>query len=83
MSKCNICIHRSVCDDRLTSYYKNHTEEECDQFIEEKKGKWVRDCDDWVCSVCGSGTNQPALMGQPMFEYCPLCGAELSKGDEK
>lgn len=48
--------------------------------IEERKtGKWVEsDTDGFVCSVCRNGYRcQPTLMGKPMFEYCPVCGAKM------
>ena len=43
------------------------------------KGKWIEsDTDGFLCSVCRSGyRNQPTLMGKPMFEFCPLCGADM------
>ena len=46
---------------------------------EPKRGKWIpSDTDGFVCSVCRNGyRNQPTLMGKPMFEYCPVCGAKM------
>ena len=46
---------------------------------ERKKGKWMEsDTDGFVCSVCRNGYRcQPTLMGKPMFEYCPVCGADM------
>ena len=42
-------------------------------------GHWIEsDTDGFVCSVCRKGyRNQPTLMGEPMFEYCPVCGARM------
>ena len=35
------------------------------------------------CSNCRSGyTNQPKLMGKPMFRYCPICGARMDERRE-
>ena len=44
-----------------------------------KRGKWIpSDTDGFVCSVCRNGyKNQPTLMGKPMFEFCPVCGAKM------
>ena len=46
---------------------------------EQKKGKWIEsETDGFVCSECRNGyKNQPTLMGKPMFEYCPVCGAKM------
>ena len=43
------------------------------------KGRWIpSDTDGFVCSVCRNGyRNQPTLMGKPMFEFCPVCGAKM------
>ena len=47
--------------------------------IQPKIGKWIpSDTDGFVCSVCRNGyRNQPTLMGKPMFEFCPVCGAKM------
>lgn len=44
-----------------------------------RHGHWIEsDADGFVCSVCRNGyRNQPTLMGEPMFEYCPVCGARM------
>ena len=43
-----------------------------------KKGKWIKNPDCFCCSVCGGGyKNQPTLMGNPLFEFCPMCGAKM------
>lgn len=35
----------------------------------------------FVCSACMGGYKvQPTLMGKPMFEYCPICGAKMDGG---
>lgn len=41
----------------------------------QRKGKWMGML--FVCSVCGNGVR---LMGKPVFEYCPWCGARTEKG---
>ena len=44
-----------------------------------KRGMWIKsDTDAFVCSVCRNGyKNQPTIMGKPMFEFCPCCGARM------
>lgn len=46
---------------------------------ERGKGHWIQsDTDGFVCSVCNNGyKNQPTIMGKPMFEFCPVCGARM------
>lgn len=48
------------------------------------QGEWIpSDTDGFVCSVCKNGyRNQPTLMGRPMFEYCPVCGARMKGADD-
>lgn len=47
-----------------------------------RHGRWIEsDTDGFVCSVCRNGyRNQPTIMGQPMFEFCPVCGAKMDGG---
>lgn len=49
------------------------------------QGEWIpSDTDGFVCSVCENGyRNQPTLMGRPMFEYCPVCGAHMKGADDE
>ena len=49
------------------------------------QGEWIpSDTDGFVCSVCKNGyRNQPTLMGRPMFEYCPVCGARMKGADDE
>ena len=53
-----------------------------DKMSERETGYWIpSDTDGFVCSICRSGyRNQPTLMGKPMFEFCPICRAEM-KGE--
>ena len=51
-----------------------------------QSGRWIKsDTDGFVCSVCHNGyKTQPTLMGMPMFEFCPCCGADMrGKQDEQ
>jgi len=47
--------------------------------VQPKRGRWERKAGGvFLCSVCNNGyRNQPTLMGKPMFEYCPFCGADM------
>ena len=47
------------------------------------RGRWIEsDTDGFVCSVCRNGyKTQPTIMGKPMFEFCPCCGAKMDGGD--
>ena len=48
-----------------------------------RHGRWEWDGEAFVCSACGSGYNgQPTMMGKPMFEFCPMCGADMRKDGE-
>ena len=43
-----------------------------------KRGKWIDNGEAFICSECRSGyKEQPTLMGKPMFEFCPMCGAKM------
>lgn len=44
-----------------------------------RHGNWVAsDEDGFVCSICRCGyKDQPTMMGKPMFDYCPVCGARM------
>ena len=47
-------------------------------------GEWFKDDEgSFICSACGSGyKDQPTIMGRPMFEYCPSCGAKMKGADD-
>lgn len=52
-------------------------------FERRKKGKWQwsEDMMCFICSECKSGwKEQPTLMGKPLYEWCPVCGADM-RGD--
>lgn len=44
----------------------------------QRKGKWIylNGLDAFECSVCGR------QMVRNIFDYCPWCGAEMTKGEE-
>ena len=47
-----------------------------------RRGRWEWNGEAFICSACGNGhKGQPTIMGQPMFEFCPMCGARNIEGD--
>lgn len=49
------------------------------------QGTWFKDDEGtFICSACGSGyKDQPTIMGKPMFEWCPICGARMKGADDE
>lgn len=52
---------------------------------ERKTGKWIKldmhpHLADHKCTVCGESAYVPTCMGEPMYAYCPNCGADM-RGD--
>ena len=49
------------------------------------QGEWFKDDEGtFICSACGSGyKDQPTIMGNPMFEWCPICGAKMKGADDE
>lgn len=54
-------------------------------FADRPQGKWFKDDEGtFICSACGSGyKDQPTIMGKPMFEWCPICGAKMKGADDE
>lgn len=47
-----------------------------------RHGRWKWNGEAFICSACGNGhKGQPTIMGQPMFEFCPICGAKMDGKD--
>lgn len=51
---------------------------------ERKTGKWIITARNGVlCSECKSGTRRmPMLFGNPLYKYCPFCGAKMEGVEE-
>lgn len=51
---------------------------------ERKTGKWIVTARNGVlCSECKSGTRRmPMLFGNPLYKYCPFCGAKMEGVEE-
>ena len=50
--------------------------------IQPKRGRWIkldmhRGMADHKCSVCEQECYVPTCMGEPMYAYCPNCGAKM------
>ena len=45
---------------------------------ERKTGKWIwQTWSRYMCSECGRITNVDECMEEPMYTYCPYCGAPM------
>lgn len=49
---------------------------------ENKHGEWIkldmhRGMEQYKCSSCGESCYVPECMGEPMYAYCPNCGAQI------
>lgn len=89
---CTDCISRQAARDALCDNCDNVqavcAHYPCKQYIaveklpsaqpKRKKGKWIylNGLDAFECSVCGR------QMVRNIFDYCPWCGAEMTKGEE-
>lgn len=50
--------------------------------IEPKRGRWIkldmcRGMEQYKCSVCDDATYVPEVMGRPVYNFCPNCGAKM------
>ena len=50
--------------------------------LKRKKGKWIkldmhRGMEQYKCSACKSECYFPECMGEPLYAFCPNCGAEM------
>lgn len=51
--------------------------------LERKKGKWIwQTFSRYMCSECGRITNVDECMEEPMYTYCPYCGAPMVVEEE-
>ena len=42
--------------------------------------KWGRSI--WYCSACEESTEVPTYLGTPMYNFCPMCGANMNMKSE-
>ena len=43
-------------------------------------GEWIKQprCSDtWKCTNCGEVESVPTCMGEPIYSFCPNCGADM------
>ena len=49
----------------------------------ERVGVWIWKTEDkYKCSECGHETHVDECMEEPIYEYCPYCGAKMKGGDK-
>lgn len=53
--------------------------------VEVKHGAWVkldmhRGMEQYKCSSCNTECYVPECMGEPLYSYCPNCGAKMDGG---
>ena len=80
-------IDRQAAIDRIDEALKRVFKEPCGEAIlaklpsaqpERKKGKWLwRTSDIYECSECGHRTHVDECMEEPMYDWCPYCGARM------
>lgn len=50
--------------------------------VEVEHGQWEWDIEDiYRCTNCGAKNRVKEVMGQPDFNYCPQCGADMRGGE--
>ena len=52
-----------------------------------KLGEWIKldmhtSMEQYECSACETEIYVPECMGEPMYAYCPYCGAKMEGGDK-
>ena len=80
--------------DVLTDYYHHSTDAqhaalrealgrvESVDAVPVRHGKWEKHKGIFICSRCLTGyKEQPTMMGKPLFEFCPVCGAKMDGKD--
>lgn len=76
--------------DVLTDYYHHSTDiqhaalrealgrVESVDAVPVRHGEWEKHKSIFICSCCLTGyKEQPTMMGKPLFEFCPVCGAKM------
>ena len=84
-------ISRQAAIDALSTphgiLYPIRTVEELPSAQPERKGRWIKldmhaHLADHKCTACGQECYVPTCMGEPMYTYCPNCGADM-RGEEE
>ena len=86
-SKTKVVAQVTFDEDKLREIVHEAVEQIKEEYdiVDRPKGEWFKDDEGtFICSACGSGyKDQPTLMGKPMFEWCPLCGARMKGADDE
>ena len=75
---CNKCIHQPVCSKFLATGGVGKCENFRENDEHEKYGNWCWITEDiYRCDNCGDMVHVKEVMGQPAWDYCPNCGADM------
>ena len=84
------CISRQAAIDALYSVdeYNSRSVKAIKQLqpIQPKRGRWIkldmhRGMADHKCTACKQECYVPTCMGEPMYAFCPNCGARMEAAD--
>lgn len=86
--ECSLNHHTEICEE--CPYYDLFKQEKhCGrqlkldtlELLKGQNGKWVwKSGDRYTCSVCGMETSVDEEMEEPLYVYCPFCGAKMEWG---
>lgn len=82
---CNKICNRSFCEDcpiekafEKLAHYEDLEEQGLLRKVEQ--GEWIKQTrciDTWSCTNCGEVEKVPTCMGEPIYNFCPNCGAKM------
>lgn len=90
--KCGDCIHVEVCDPIFAEFSRENPAH-CKNFMKAaevalvRHGRWIKENSRkksylWICSNCRKIAYFCSGDGKCAYQYCPNCGADMSKEDE-
>lgn len=91
--KMNDLISRQAAIDAVLSVipYDDYWKEQIEKVVNklpsaqpERKGRWIKldmhaHLANHKCTACGQECYVPTCMGEPMYTYCPHCGAKMNE----